>query len=141
MKAVLDTNVWLDWLVFDDPGVAPLIRCTEAGGLLLLGTERMRGEWQEVITRDCFGLDERARSEALHRFDRHLQLRPAAPACGLTCRDPDDQMFIDLAVAECAQWLITKDKALLTLARQAAHRHRVSIARPDSAALRAALGA
>ena len=24
MRLVLDTNVWLDWLAFDDPGVAPL---------------------------------------------------------------------------------------------------------------------
>ena len=28
---VLDTNVWLDWLVFDDPAVAPL-KSAVAGG-------------------------------------------------------------------------------------------------------------
>src|SRR6266545_576184 len=24
LRAVLDTNVWLDWLVFDDPSIAPI---------------------------------------------------------------------------------------------------------------------
>lgn len=36
------------------------------------------------------------------------------------CTDPDDQMFLELAASVPADWLITKDKALLAL------RHRVS---------------
>jgi predicted nucleic acid-binding protein len=24
LRLVLDTNIWLDWLVFDDAGIAPL---------------------------------------------------------------------------------------------------------------------
>ncbi|MBN9430167.1 MAG: putative toxin-antitoxin system toxin component, PIN family [Burkholderiales bacterium] len=139
MKAVLDTNIWLDWLVFDDPGVAPLVRRAQAGRLLLVGTARMRDEWQDVIARERFGLNAAARALALERYDAHLRLCPAAPLCTLSCRDPDDQMFIDLAVAESAQWLVTKDKALLALARHAARRHGLMIARPDAPALRAAL--
>ena len=30
-RVVLDTNAWLDWLVFDDPGVAALRAAVEAG--------------------------------------------------------------------------------------------------------------
>lgn len=42
-------------------------------------------------------------------------------------------------MAERATWLVTRDKALLALARQAARAHALSIVRPDAAALLAAL--
>ncbi|MGD9944244.1 MAG: putative toxin-antitoxin system toxin component, PIN family [Burkholderiaceae bacterium] len=141
MKAILDTNVWLDWLVFDDPGVAPLVGLARTGRLTALGTSRMRDEWRDVIARERFGLDASARSAVLERYDAQVRLCPAAPPCALVCRDPDDQMFIDLAIAEGAQWLLTKDKALLALARRATRHHRLLIARPDAPALRAALAA
>ena len=31
LRLVLDTNVWLDWLVFDDPGIAPLKLAVRTG--------------------------------------------------------------------------------------------------------------
>jgi predicted nucleic acid-binding protein len=37
----------------------------------------------------------------------------------LRCRDADDQVFIDLALVHRARWLLTRDKALLALARRA----------------------
>ncbi|MFT7776961.1 putative toxin-antitoxin system toxin component, PIN family [Roseateles sp.] len=37
----------------------------------------------------------------------------------LVCRDPDDQKFIDLALAARARWLISRDKAVLALAKRA----------------------
>ena len=40
-----------------------------------------------------------------------------APRCAVRCRDPDDQMFIDLAVAHRAQ-LLSKDALVLRLARR-----------------------
>ena len=45
--------------------------------------------------------------------------RVPAPAVRLVCRDPDDQMFIDLALAERARWLISRDRAVLALAKRA----------------------
>lgn len=35
------------------------------------------------------------------------------------CRDPLDQKFVDLAVTARAEWLITRDRDLLKLARKA----------------------
>ncbi|MDP3138558.1 MAG: PIN domain-containing protein, partial [Burkholderiaceae bacterium] len=32
LRLVLDTNIWLDWLVFNDPGIAPIRAAVEAGG-------------------------------------------------------------------------------------------------------------
>src|SRR6266700_16656 len=31
LRAVLDTNVWLDWLVFGDPSTAPIKAAVDAG--------------------------------------------------------------------------------------------------------------
>jgi hypothetical protein len=36
------------------------------------------------------------------------------------CSDPDDQKFIDLAVAYRVRWLLTRDRAVLKLARRLA---------------------
>ncbi len=141
MKAVLDTNVWLDWLVFADPGVQPIVRGAEAGVLHLVATEQTRDEWRDVIARAQFGLDEQARAAAAAAHDSRVRLRPRAPACALRCRDRDDQKFVDLAIAEAASWLVTKDKALLALARHAARSHALAIVRPDAPSLRDALAA
>ena len=44
---------------------------------------------------------------------------PSPTRSRLHCSDPDDQCFIDLALAQHARWLITHDRALLRLARRA----------------------
>ncbi|MBX3622048.1 MAG: PIN domain-containing protein [Rhizobacter sp.] len=45
--------------------------------------------------------------------------RTHTDAIRLRCTDPDDQKFIDLAVAN-ARWLVSRDRAVLKLARRAA---------------------
>ncbi len=139
MKAVLDTNVWLDWLVFADAGVAPIVHGVERGALVVLGSEETRAEWLDVIARPQFGLDARAQAAAAAAYDRVVRQSARAPSCALACRDRDDQKFVDLAIAERAGWLVTRDKALLALARRAARSHALAIVRPDAASLRAAL--
>ena len=47
---------------------------------------------------------------------------PAPDPAPIRCRDPDDQKFIDLALARSAAWLFSRDKALLALARRARSR-------------------
>ena len=51
------------------------------------------------------------------RFDEHhLAAEPAAKA-PCTCKDPDDQKFIDLAVAHAAP-LLSKDAAILCMKKR-----------------------
>jgi predicted nucleic acid-binding protein len=140
--AVLDTNVWLDWLVFADPVIAPVRAAVASGQLRLLGLARGRDELADVLGREAVRLQaEAARRRrglanlpaplaALAEFDALVAMRPAPPACGLLCRDPDDQCFIDLAITEGARWLLTKDRALLALARQARRRSGLEIVPP-----------
>ena len=70
MRIVLDTNIWLDCLVFRDASVSHLQNAV-AGG------------------------------------------RAQLPKC----RDPDDQKFLEAALAAGAQCLVTKDHALLELSK------------------------
>jgi len=47
------------------------------------------------------------------------------------CRDPDDQKFLEIAGAAGAATLITRDKALLRLARHRLVRARFAILTPE----------
>lgn len=59
-------------------------------------------------------------------FDQVVSLLPTAGMVPLPeiklprCADPDDQKFLELALASGAQCLLSKDKALLQLARRTA---------------------
>lgn len=52
----------------------------------------------------------------LGAFDAQVQWVDAAPRARCRCSDPDDQMFVDLAVARGVP-LLSKDRALLALRR------------------------
>ena len=55
----------------------------------------------------------------LDAFDRSVRLVPDAPKAAYTCKDADDQKFIDLA-AEHRATLVSKDDAVLCMARRLA---------------------
>ncbi len=129
--AVLDTNVWLDWLVFDDPGTRELAARLTAGQLAVVATDRMRDELGHVLRRPGIADRGLAPEAALARFDARVTIVAASGRCPLACRDPDDQMFVDLAVGARARWLLTRDKALLALARRAGRDHGVAVLTPS----------
>jgi predicted nucleic acid-binding protein len=131
MRAILDTNVWLDWLVFADPRVAPLGAAIESGALRVLATAPMLEEFAAVLVRPHFGLGPPERDAACARQRAAVTLHPAAPDCRLACTDPDDRMFVDLAVALRVDWLLSRDKALLRLRRVAARRFGLRIGTPE----------
>lgn len=118
---VLDTNIALDLLVFDDPAVQPLRQALEQGRLQWLATESTREEWRRVL--DYQQILRRApvgsalRAAALAGFDALVRLVPTAAKAPFTCKDADDQKFIDLAVAHRAT-LLSKDAAVLCMARR-----------------------
>jgi predicted nucleic acid-binding protein len=117
-KLVLDTNVALDLLVFGDASAAPLQAALEAGRLRWLATSAMRDEFARVLgyapiaaRLAAAGV---AAGDALTGFDRHACIVEAPARAPVTCSDPDDQQFIDLAVHHrCA--LLSKDAAVLAL--------------------------
>ena len=116
---VLDTNVVLDWLVFRDVRMVPLALAIEGGRLRWLGSPRMRDELAHVLGRAMFERWPHDPEQVLTFIDSLVHTCDEPPACPLICRDADDQVFIDLALARRASWLFSRDKALLRLARQA----------------------
>lgn len=123
-SAVLDTNVVLDWLVFEDPSVLQLAADIQQGRLRWLGSAQTLLELEHVLARGEFQRWHERRAPALQTSRMFCQQVAAgaatgAPPQGMRCTDPDDQKFIDLALAQGARWLISRDKAVLRLARRA----------------------
>ena len=118
-RLVLDTNVLLDLWLFDDPSVQPLRRGLEAGRLRALRSDACEAELVEVIGRAQFGLAEAARRDLLARWRQCSEPIAAVAPAPLACTDPDDQKFLDAAFSAAADLLLTRDKALLKLARRA----------------------
>jgi predicted nucleic acid-binding protein len=117
---VIDTNVALDLLVFNEPRVQPLRAALADAHLCWLACARMGDELAEVLRRGLAaqrGVDATAVSAHWHAC---VTLK-AAPTVGwrLRCTDDDDQVFIDLALEQRARWLLSRDRAVLKLARRA----------------------
>lgn len=127
---ILDTNIWLDWLVFEDPAVLPLQQAHSQGRIHLVATEAMRRELEAVLLRlrPLTPARQSAADRGLARFDTLVRLcadpHPGAASLGLVCSDHNDQMFLELLVCPAVHGLITKDKALLRLRRKAQAVHR-----------------
>ncbi|NIM40059.1 MAG: putative toxin-antitoxin system toxin component, PIN family [Hydrogenophaga sp.] len=120
-QVVIDTNVVLDLFVFDDPAVAPLRAALAHGRVTWIATAAMRDELRRVLDYPHLArrLDDAGSDAVLAAFDRHVRRLEPADKSPFTCRDPDDQRFIDLAVAHGAA-LLSKDTQVLALARRLA---------------------
>ena len=118
---VLDTNIVLDLLVFNDVAAKPLRQALDAGELDWLATVPMRDElervlaYPQIVSRLAFY--RLLPSEVLAGFDRYARLTAVPVKAGVTCSDADDQIFIDLAVAHQAK-LLSKDKAVLSMQKR-----------------------
>ena len=124
-RLVLDTNATLDWLVFGDPGMAALAVAIEGAELCWLVSPRMRDELSRTLNYPSLAQWKPDSERVLCHFDRWSRVcpEPVTPlASALICSDPDDQVFIDLALVEGARWLVTHDRALHKLTRQVAPR-------------------
>jgi len=119
-KIILDTNVCLDLFVFHDPRWAPLLAALEAGTVQAVTRADCRDEYLIVLHYKHLPLDEATRLTAAARFDALITVIDP-PVSGVrlpVCTDRDDQKFLELARDAAVDTLITKDKALLKLARK-----------------------
>jgi predicted nucleic acid-binding protein len=117
---VLDTNVLLDWLVFRNPACAPLEQALATQSLGWIATEAMHTELRWVLSDRLCARWAAPAEQVLAFVVASSRLVPAPWSAGpLRCTDADDQIFIDLALAHEARWLLTRDRALLKLGRRA----------------------
>ncbi len=122
-RLALDTNVWLDWLVFHDPGVAPIKGAVANGNACIFISSACLTELTRVLGYALSGraLDAAAQAAALAQC---VALTHAVEDCIEAhaidmlpkCEDPDDQIFLELARDCRADFLLTKDRDLLALA-------------------------
>ena len=117
---VIDTNVVLDLLLFRDTRADGLRRALAAGRLRWLATPAMRDELEQVLGRPQLQAWRPDVQALLGSFDEQMTLVAPAPATPLLrCRDGADRMFVDLALAGRARWLISRDRDVLALRRRA----------------------
>jgi len=140
---LLDTNIVLDWLAFDDAAARPISAAITAREVRLISSPAGVAELQRALAYKAIGLDAPAQAQVLEVFLRHALLRDDPPegasAMLPRCDDRDDQKFLELAWHAGARWLVSRDKALLKLAAQVARMGRFGIIAPPgfSAALAA----
>jgi predicted nucleic acid-binding protein len=122
LPLVLDTNVVLDWLVFRDPSSRPVEASIRSGQRRWYVTAAMRLEAERVLTFKRFASHTVDFVTVFTAWDALAEaIDPAPPPLSLSlrCTDPDDQKFIDLAVQLGRGVLLSRDRAVLKLARRA----------------------
>ena len=143
--AVLDSNVVLGVFWFEDPALSVLKTALRERALTWWACAPMREELVHVMHRDGFRHASRAATTAatrqdpdaaaqrvLEAFDTLAQIAPSMP--NLTnprCTDGDDQVFIDLALGLRAQWLFSRDSAVLKLRRKVQALTGCQVMRPE----------
>ena len=141
MHAVFDTNVWLDWLVFDGNELVDLRDALVGGRLSVTIDAPCFDELARVLAYPEFGLDAQAIQVRLEEVRKLTRMHSPNDADALQatslprCQDPDDQKFLVLASAAKAHALVTRDKALLRLAGRARRRCGFDIVPPANLAI------
>ncbi|MFW2357338.1 putative toxin-antitoxin system toxin component, PIN family [Hydrogenophaga sp.] len=120
---VLDTNIALDLFVFQDAATEALRAAVARADGAWIVTAAMREELVRVLDYPQIArrlnAQTRPARDVLDAFDRCTRLVADAPKAAYTCKDPDDQKFIDLAAAHRAT-LVSKDDAVLCMAKRLA---------------------
>lgn len=121
-SVVFDTNVLLDLFVFNDFRAIHLKEALVAGKLTALATPKTLEEFTDVISRPLFALDELAQTNILQQWSSLARTisDEALHAAPWKCRDPDDQVFLDLAYTSKPCTLISKDNEVLIFSSRAA---------------------
>ncbi|MBS0544776.1 MAG: putative toxin-antitoxin system toxin component, PIN family [Proteobacteria bacterium] len=139
LRLVLDTNTVLAIWMFRDPALESLERLIAGGPITLHSREDALEELRRVLAYPQFGVAAEAQAQLLAAYRTRVLVlpAPAAPeAIGITsmlpqCRDRDDQKFLEIAALARATHLVTRDKALLKLARHRLVRERFAILTPE----------
>src|SRR3954465_2644875 len=112
LRLVLDTHVWLDWLVFDSPGIRLLRATVRLGRAEIYIDAACDAELERVLAYDLgkHSVAPGAQATALDQARRIAKRKQNTPSpaqrAGLPrCRDADDQKFLEAALAADADVL------------------------------------
>lgn len=136
-RLVLDTNVSLDLFVFRDPRCETLLRMMYEGDCEVVVDAACRQEFSRVLAYPQLKLSLSARVNTVEVFDQMCRFvgTDALPDSANTelprCADPDDQKFLQLALRSGADVLLSRDDAVLQLARRMRGTDLFTIATPQ----------
>lgn len=132
---IIDSQSLFDWMVFRNPVCFGWSAALAGQEWEWIFTSEMKAEFDFVATKgfgERWPVDVAAVASAWSRHGHQVETTPPpGAATRLHCTDADDQKFIDLGVASRAHTLVTRDKALLRLARKALDRHGLRVCRPE----------
>jgi predicted nucleic acid-binding protein len=118
-RIVVDTNILLDIIFFEDPHVEGLKNALENGQLEAWSCDLIWEEFLDVMRRPAFYKNEETYQKMIEKALKYFQFEVSKiPPSTYKCRDPDDQTFIDLAVIKAPCWLISRDLEVLKLAKK-----------------------
>ena len=127
-RLVLDTNVILDLLVFKDPSAEPIRFLLDTQQVDAVRTPASMAELLDVIGRPAFKLSREDQASIVQTWEASSRLleNTAIEPAPFACRDPDDQVFIDMAYSIRPALLLSKDLRVLEL-QAIAKQHGVDI--------------
>ena len=127
---VLDTNVVLDMLIFDDPHIPPIRELIAQGQVRWIADQTQRIELERVLHYSQIAprvsFYGKTPEGVMAAFDAAVEYVAEAPKIRFTCTDPDDQHFLDLASQHRAL-LVSKDKAVLKQRKRVATYYRATV--------------
>jgi putative PIN family toxin of toxin-antitoxin system len=121
-SVILDTNILLDIFVFHDERAANLKESIFRRDIRAIASQKTIAEFADVLSRPLFKLDTAKQLEILKCWKSIVQIQDdtdLAPA-PWKCQDSDDQVFLDLSYRLRPAILMSKDNALLQIAKRAA---------------------
>ncbi|WP_161965780.1 putative toxin-antitoxin system toxin component, PIN family [Steroidobacter cummioxidans] len=129
MRLVLDTNIVLDWLLFEDARLSELQRAWDEQRVELVTHMPALEELRRVLTYPQFKLAQSEQTALLECYESRVRIvsLPAGvtlenlgmPAGFPRCKDRDDDHFLALAYHHRADAVVSKDRAVLDLAKRA----------------------
>jgi uncharacterized protein len=114
IRTVIDTNIFISSFFGGNP--RKVIDLWKKGAITLCLSKPILEEYTEVLLR--LGLkNTRELGELLQLFaeGHHLLFTRKTGTLNIVEKDPDDNKFIECALALKAQWIISGDKALLEI--------------------------
>ena len=130
IRLVLDTNVVIDWLVFDDPYMNPLRHGVRDARVAVLTHPPAIDELNRVLAYPQLKLGAQRREEIFSRYmdtttlvkmpDGFSTKQLMLPGGFPRCRDRDDEPFLALAHHAKADALASRDNAVFGLKTRAA---------------------